>query len=254
MKKAYLATAVLSAALLAGCGAETQTEEETTAPTSAVDSAALSEDEKQTYALGASIGMYVLNRLEQQEKVGMNADQTILIAGFEDALAENTQLDMQEIQTLARAGEAALNQAMVAQEAAAGEENKAAGEAFLAENAQKDGVMVTESGLQYEVISEGEGAKPAATDTVTVHYSGTLIDGTEFDSSYSRGEPTSFPLNRVIPGWTEGLQLMNEGSTYRFYIPSNLAYGPRQQGPLILPNSALIFDVELLDIETAGEE
>ncbi|MGN7612903.1 FKBP-type peptidyl-prolyl cis-trans isomerase [Magnetococcales bacterium HHB-1] len=120
----------------------------------------------------------------------------------------------------------------------------------LEENAKKEGVKVTSSGLQYEVLKEGDGSKPKATDTVRVHYAGTLTDGTEFDSSYKRGEPISFPLNRVIKGWTEGLQLMSVGSKYRLTIPGELAYGPRgmpQAG--IGPNATLIFDVELLGIE-----
>ncbi len=128
------------------------------------------------------------------------------------------------------------------------EENQAAGEKFLAENAQKPGVVTTASGLQYQVFSEGTGASPKATDPVTVHYKGTTIDGKEFDSSYSRGAPATFPLNHVIAGWTEGLQLMKEGSKYRFYIPSKLAYGERGAGRQIGPNSALIFDVELIKV------
>ena len=124
---------------------------------------------------------------------------------------------------------------------------KAAGQAYLDENAKKEGVSVTESGLQYEVLQAAEGAKPAATDTVKVHYTGTLTDGTKFDSSVDRGEPVEFPLNRVIPGWTEGVQLMNVGSKFRFTIPSELAYGERDMGT-IPPNSVLVFEVELLDI------
>jgi FKBP-type peptidyl-prolyl cis-trans isomerase len=118
---------------------------------------------------------------------------------------------------------------------------------FLAENSKKSGIIITNSGLQYEVIAEGSGAKPAAMDTVRVDYEGTLIDGSVFDSSYARGEPTEFPLNGVIPGWIEGLQLMSVGSKYRFYIPSELAYGSQGGGP-IPPYAALIFNVELLDI------
>lgn len=125
-------------------------------------------------------------------------------------------------------------------------ENKAAGEAFLAENAKKPGVITTASGLQYQVITEGTGATPGATDNVTVHYKGTTLDGKEFDSSYSRGAPATFPLNRVIAGWTEGLQLMKEGGKSRLFIPSNLAYGERGAGRDIGPNSTLIFDVELI--------
>jgi FKBP-type peptidyl-prolyl cis-trans isomerase len=124
-----------------------------------------------------------------------------------------------------------------------------AGKAFLDENGKKEGVTTTASGLQYKVIKAGTGAHPKATDTVKVHYKGTFLDGKTFDSSYDRGEPISFPLNRVIAGWTEGVQLMPVGATYEFYIPSNLAYGERGAGGVIPPNSTLIFVVELLGIE-----
>ena len=123
------------------------------------------------------------------------------------------------------------------------------GKAFLAENAKKEGVKTTDSGLQYEVMKEGDGAKPKATDEVSVHYHGTLIDGTVFDSSVDRGEPTSFPLNRVIPGWTEGVQLMPVGAKYKFTIPYSLAYGERGAGADIGPFSTLVFEVELLEIK-----
>lgn len=126
------------------------------------------------------------------------------------------------------------------------EENQAAGEAFLAENATKENIVTTASGLQYEILTEGEGPSPSATTSVTVHYKGTSLDGKEFDSSYSRNAPATFPLNRVIAGWTEGLQLMNVGAKYRFFIPSELAYGQRGAGADIGPNAALIFEVELL--------
>lgn len=130
------------------------------------------------------------------------------------------------------------------------EENKAAGTAFLAENAKKPNIVTTASGLQYEVLTPGTGTtSPSATDNVTVHYKGTTIDGKEFDSSYSRGEPATFPLNRVIVGWTEGVQLMKEGAKYRFFIPSELAYGEQGAGRAIGPNAALIFDVELIKIQ-----
>jgi len=127
------------------------------------------------------------------------------------------------------------------------------GQAFLAANAVKDGVKVTESGLQYRVIEEGEGAQPTAADRVTVHYRGRLINGVEFDSSYGRGEPTTFGLSQVIPGWTEGLQLMREGGKYEFFIPSELAYGERGAPGAIGPNSALIFEVELVEVAGAAE-
>jgi len=125
--------------------------------------------------------------------------------------------------------------------------NLKAGLEFLAENKKKPGVTELPSGLQYEVISDGTGPKPTEFNTVTCHYHGTMIDGSIFDSSVQRGKPTSFPLNMVIKGWTEGLQLMNTGSKWRFFIPPNLGYGDRQVGPVIGPNSTLIFEVELLD-------
>lgn len=128
-------------------------------------------------------------------------------------------------------------------------EAKAAGEQFLAQNAKREGVKTTESGLQYEVLEATIGQKPKATDTVRVHYEGTLIDGTVFDSSYKRGESIAFPLNGVIKGWTEGLQLMSVGSKYKFFIPYQLAYGERGAGASIPPYAALIFTVELLGIE-----
>lgn len=128
-----------------------------------------------------------------------------------------------------------------------GEESLKKGKIFLAENAKKEGVKTTASGLQYKVITEGKGAIPTANDTVKVNYKGTLLDGTEFDSSYKRGEPAEFAVNRVIPGWTEAMQLMKVGSKYQLFIPANLAYGEAGQGP-IGPNEVLIFEVELLDI------
>ena len=127
------------------------------------------------------------------------------------------------------------------------EDNLAKGKAFLEENKAKEGVVTTESGLQYKVITEGKGAKPKATDTVTVHYTGKLIDGTEFDSSAKHGQPATFPLDGVIPGWTEALQLMPQGSKWEIVIPSDLAYGAGGQGP-IPPASTLVFEVELLEI------
>lgn len=123
------------------------------------------------------------------------------------------------------------------------------GQAFLKTNASKPGVKTTPSGLQYLVLEEGKGKSPKATDTVLVHYKGNLLDGTEFDSSYKRNEPISFPLNGVIPGWTEGVQLMKEGGKIRLFIPSNLAYGSRGAGGVIPPDSTLVFDIELLKVQ-----
>lgn len=133
-------------------------------------------------------------------------------------------------------------------EANAGAMNEELGKKFLEQNAQQEGVKVTESGLQYLVLKEGTGAKPGPNDVVTVHYTGRLIDGTVFDSSVERGEPATFAVGQVIPGWVEGLQLMSEGAAWRLFIPSNLAYGPHGTGP-IQPNSTLIFDVQLKKVE-----
>jgi FKBP-type peptidyl-prolyl cis-trans isomerase FklB len=129
--------------------------------------------------------------------------------------------------------------------------NKADGEAFLAENAKQEGVVVTSSGLQYKVLEPGEGDAPTPADTVTVNYRGTLVDGTQFDSSYDRGQPATFPVQGVIPGWTEALQLMKPGSKYQLAIPAELAYGERGAGQTIGPNSTLLFDVELISVEKA---
>lgn len=143
--------------------------------------------------------------------------------------------------------------AVLAEEAVAlGKKNAGTGAAFLAENAKAEGVVVLSSGLQYKVVTEGDGPKPGPTDTVEVNYRGTLIDGTEFDSSYARNSSASFALNQVIPGFTEALQLMPVGSSYRFFIPSELAYGEAGAGQDIGPNATLIFDIELLEIKTGG--
>lgn len=139
-----------------------------------------------------------------------------------------------------------------AEQQALSETHRQEAQTFFAENADAEGVQETESGLQYKVLEEGEGASPGANDTVTVHYRGRLLDGTEFDSSYERGEPVSFAVNGVISGWTEGLQLMSEGAKYELYIPSDLAYGPGGNGP-IPPSAALIFEVELLEVDAAEE-
>ena len=129
------------------------------------------------------------------------------------------------------------------------QQNTEAGIEFLAANAEKDGIITTDSGLQYSIITDAEGDKPSSKSNVTVHYRGTTLEGVEFDSSYSRNAPATFPLNRVIAGWTEGVQLMSEGASYRFYIPSDLAYGSQGAGADIGPNATLIFDIELLSFK-----
>ena len=209
------------------------------------------DEQKQAYAMGASVGQFIESKILVQEKLGVEYDKTIVAQGFIAAIQGQTQMDMQEMQAITQAIEAKVREQQAAMAAQVGAANLAEGEAFLAENAKREGVMVTDSGLQYEVITQGEGEKPTAADTVKVHYRGTLLDGTEFDSSYARNEPAVFPLSRVISGWTEGLQFMNVGSKFKFYIPAKLAYGERSTGK-ITSNSTLIFEVELLEIVSAN--
>ena len=202
-----------------------------------------SELQKISYALGVDIG----KNFKTQE---MNLDTDMMAQGIRDGFAGGTYAMTDEgMQKTISAFQEVMMEKQKQRAMAQSSDNRKIGEEFLAENKKKEGVITLPSGLQYKVITEGSGAKPAATDEVTVHYRGTLINGKEFDSSYKRNEPTSFPLNRVIRGWTEGLQLMSIGSKYEFYIPSDLAYGDRQMGPDIAPGSTLIFVVELLDIK-----
>ncbi|NND77824.1 MAG: FKBP-type peptidyl-prolyl cis-trans isomerase [Flavobacteriales bacterium] len=188
-----------------------------------------------SYALGVKLGMNTL-----QQNFG-TLNHAAVNKGFDDGYAGNGLVQEENVSGI-------LNKHKIELKKIAKMKNKEEGLAFLTENKKKSGITETASGLQYEVIEASEGEKPLATDEVTVHYTGTLLDGTKFDSSVDRGEPTTFPLNRVIPGWTEGVQLMSEGSKFRFYIPSELAYGERGAGADIGPNSTLIFDVELLKI------
>ncbi len=203
----------------------------------------MTELERLSYALGLSMG----NNFKSSGIEEMNIKE---FAEGVAAVFEGTQPKMSydEAKNVIREFFTALEEKQNAAAAKMGEVNKAAGEAFLAENAKRPEVKTTESGLQYEVINEGNGDKPAASDTVVVHYTGTLIDGTVFDSSVERGTPATFGVTQVIPGWVEALQLMQVGAKWRLYIPSDLAYGPRGAGGAIGPNSTLIFDVELLQI------
>jgi len=184
MKKAYLATAIISAFVLSACGGGKE-EEATQAPVVLETDA-----QKEAYALGASMGLFVNNRIEQAKEFDLAFDRDALIAGFNEGLEDKAQLTLEEIQSFGQSGEVKLRDAANAQAAVELEMFLKEGQDFLAANATKEGVVVTDSGLQYEVITAAEGASPAATDTVTVHYKGTFLDGNEFDSSYSRGEPT----------------------------------------------------------------
>jgi FKBP-type peptidyl-prolyl cis-trans isomerase FklB len=198
--------------------------------------------DKVSYSIGLNIGS---NLGRQNVEINPEA----LTAGVKDAIAGKPQLTQDQIKEVMTAFEKDMQQ----KQKAAGEKSAAEGKTFLEENKKKEGVKTTASGLQYKVIKEGTGVQPKATDTVTVNYRGTLIDGKEFDSSYKRGQPATFPLNGVIKGWTEGLQLMKTGSKYQLFVPPDLAYGERTVGPDLAPNSTLIFEVELLDAKPAAE-
>lgn len=180
------------------------------------------------------------------KKQGIDIESDPFVKGMNEVLdGKPSSLSQDEVQQAMMA----LQQEMAQKQNSSGASNKEAGETFLAENKNNEGVQTLPSGLQYQVLQEGSGKSPSASDTVTTHYHGTLIDGTVFDSSYERNEPATFPVNGVIAGWTEALQLMKEGSKWRLFIPSNLAYGAQGAGGAIGPNSTLIFDVELLSVK-----
>ena len=206
------------------------------------------EIQKQAYGLGASIGMYMERNLEEHDKVGLSLDKAIIIRGFTDSMAGQSQIEKEDIQALLMNLDQAMKAKQREQAIASAEASLAEGQKFLEENAKKDDVQVTESGIQYVVLKAAEGEKPVATDTVKVHYKGTFINGEQFDSSYDRDQPAVFPLNGVIPGWTESVQLMSVGSKYKFTIPSDLAYGPNGKPPQVPGNSVLEFEIELLEI------
>lgn len=210
-----------------------------------------SEVQKQAYGLGASIGMYMQRNLEEHDKLGLSLDKTLIVKGFMDSMDGKSVIEKEEIQALLMNLDKTMKEKQQAKITADAEASLAEGTKYLEENAKKEGVQVTESGIQYVVIEAGEGEKPAETDTVKVHYTGTFLNGDKFDSSYDRNEPAVFPLNRVIKGWTEGVQLMPVGSKYKFTIPSDLAYGPGGNPPSIPGNSVLEFEIELLEIQKA---
>ena len=194
-----------------------------------------------------SYGVDVASRLKQQ---GIDLDINALNRGIKDAY-NGTELALDDEARLQAKTEfqAILRDSLVKKQAEVSEANIAAGAAFLAENAKKPDVVTTDSGLQYKIITSGDGKQPKDTDTVTTHYSGTLIDGREFDSSYKRDKPASFPVKGVIKGWTEALQLMHVGDKWQLFVPSDLAYGATKRSELIEANSTLIFEIELLGIK-----
>lgn len=199
--------------------------------------------DKLSYALGMSMGH---NFKGTGIKTLNSADFAAGVASVYDGVKPEMTFD--EAKRIVNEYFAKLEAEMQAEAAKQGEVNRKNGEAFLTENAKREGIKVTESGLQYEVLESGKGDSPKASDNVEVHYTGELIDGTVFDSSVERGVPASFGVTQVIPGWVEALQLMHEGDKWRLYIPSNLAYGPNGAGGVIGPNMTLIFDVELLRV------
>ncbi|MBF1535082.1 MAG: FKBP-type peptidyl-prolyl cis-trans isomerase [Prevotella salivae] len=199
--------------------------------------------DKVSYALGIGIG----RQLSQMGAADLNIDD--FTQAIKDVIAGDLKLGDAEAQQIVQEFFAKQEEKQKAEAAEKGKAAKQDGEKFLAENGKKEGVITTASGLQYQVLREGNGQSPKATDTVECHYEGTLIDGTKFDSSYDRGQTATFPLNQVIAGWTEGLQLMKEGGKYRFFIPYELGYGERGAGASIPPFSTLVFDVELVSVK-----
>lgn len=199
--------------------------------------------DKVSYALGIGIG----RQLSQMGAADLNIDD--FAQAIKDVIAGDLKLGDAETQQIVQEFFAKQEEKQKAEAAEKGKAAKQDGEKFLAENGKKEGVITTASGLQYQVLREGNGQSPKATDTVECHYEGTLIDGTKFDSSYDRGQTATFPLNQVIAGWTEGLQLMKEGGKYRFFIPYELGYGERGAGASIPPFSTLVFDVELVSVK-----
>lgn len=199
--------------------------------------------EKLSYALGMDLGI-------QLRKQSIEVDPDILFRALKDGLSGGkTLMTEADARAAISALQAEMMKKMAEAKKAVGEKNKAEGEAYLAANKAKEGVVTLPSGLQYKILKEGSGKKPTLDDTVVCNYRGTLIDGTEFDSSYKRNQPASFPVKGVIKGWTEALQLMQEGSKWQLFIPSNLAYGENGMGNVIPPNATLIFEVELISIK-----
>lgn len=235
----YLSVALLAVLLWSGNAPAQETEKKAELE---------SFEQKLSYAFGLDLGAYFKN-MEQ------DVDLELIHKGIVDGYNGNEPLLSKEeavkVQQKFTAGQQEKQLRVMSEKSAA---NKKKAQEFLEENRKKEGVRETSSGMQYKVVKEGTGAKPGKDDKVVVHYKGTLLDGTEFDSSYKRGEPLTFPLNRVISGWTEALQLMSVGSIYQVYLPPQLGYGDRGAPPAIEPGSLLIFDIELLKIEGAAEQ
>jgi FKBP-type peptidyl-prolyl cis-trans isomerase FkpA len=244
MKKYALPLVLTSVVVLQACNEQaTNTEAVVAAPATALESS----DQRLSYGIAYGMG-------ERMKSESMPVNVDAFSQGLRDALEGNeSKMTQEEIAAELQTYQQKVVAEQQAAAAVASEANLAAGAAYLAQNATAEGVVVTESGLQYQVLEAGEGAVPAADDTVEVHYRGTLVDGTEFDSSYSRGQTVSFGVGQVIPGWTEALQLMPVGSKWKLAIPSDLAYGAGGAGGVIGPNAALLFEVELVSIAAKPE-
>lgn len=242
-KKMLLLAALTASSLVVACAKK---EGEPAKSEAKADASGLTTDaQKFGYAIGVDLG-------KSLQPVKADVDIDSLKAGLDDAVNGKTpKLDDAAREEVKMSVAKKLQEKQVAERQKQADTAKVEGEKFLADNAKKAGIKTTASGLQYEVLTEGKGDHPKASDQVTVHYKGTLLNGEEFDSSYSRNQPVTFPLGNVIPGWTEGVQLMTPGSKYKFYIPAALGYGERGAGVKIGPNETLVFEVELLSIEKA---
>lgn len=235
MKSIRLLALIAAASLITACAKK---DGDSSSYSGALDTDA----QKFGYAIGVDLG-------KSLKPVSEQVDIEALKAGLDDQFKNGTsKMDDAAREAIKTTVAKAMQEKQLKDREEQAGKAKEEGEKFLAENAKKEGVKTTASGLQYQVVTEGTGAKPKASDKVTVHYKGTLINGEEFDSSYSRNQPVTFPLANVIPGWTEGLQLMPAGSKYKFFIPSALAYGERGAGVKIGPNATLVFEVELIEI------
>ncbi len=212
-----------------------------------------SDDEKAAYAIGSSLAQYLKANLAQQEEMGLILDSKMVLLGVQDAFSDKAKLTEEQAQAALKALDERVASIMEKRSKETSAAAVLAGKELRDKFVKEKDVKTTDSGLMYKVETMGKGNKPLAQDTVVVHYKGTLPDGTQFDSSYDRNQPATFPLDRVIPGWTEGLQLMPVGSKFKFVIPAELAYGD-QDSPAIPANSTLTFDVELLEIKEKAKE
>lgn len=267
MKKTYLALSLAAATLfVTACGDDTKataadsstaaaatttaapasnTSEAVAGANAATISAQSPFEDKVSYSVGASVGTYIAAMQREQSEFIGTLDNDLVIKGFIDALGSNTSLNEEEITQTLMALDEKVRTAIEEKQKAAAQKNLDDGKKFLEENATKDGVKVTDSGLQYQIIEEGTGKTPTPNDVVRVKYKGTTIDGQVFDE---QTDPIAFPLSSIIPGWTEGLQLMKEGGKAKLFIPADLAYGELGAGDLIKPNSTLVFDIELVEV------